>query len=315
MASPPENNDRGSSQSYAPVVDFMAGGQLDRPSDTVAERDENSYTQRDIIHYHYFGRHGVPVSTRATLSSWKRRMPFVKPITIEWKVQLSEHHLLRLLYGYEPLEMPDKWFIYADGPNRAGNIIINFIRSWTGKRAAEILIRTANEIEKEHGLWTGEVIELTFEGDDEEAERIADASIEKSQSTHNSLDESEARKNTELSELDTDTKTDKSLEQKTTEQDIVDQSERENSLSESIDSRTDESGENWTKFLVVTACKWVMGIDLGVDILEPKRWTKLASRPAKSESITQTTYMGTTMPQETMELLQRLGPGTIVTFS
>lgn len=112
-------------------------------------------------------------------------------------------------------------------------------------------------------------------------------------------------------------KADKSLEQKANGKDTTDKIERENSISESLesfDSRSDESGESWTKFLVVTACKWVMGIELGLNIPEPKRWTKLASRPVKKVP-TKTVYMGTTMPQETMELLQRLGPGTIVTFS
>lgn len=302
-------------QKSAPTVDFMVGGQTDGPP-IADENDENSYTQRDILHYHFFGRHGVPVSTKATLFSWEKHLPYVKPVKVEWDVQLSEHTLLRLLYGYEPLEMPDKWFIYADGPNRRGTIVVNFIRSWTGTKTAEIMIQTSTD---EHGLWTGKIVDLTFEGDEAEAARIADAAIEKPSSRGSLEDADGAAKSSKTSELKpkTETGADEISEQAdlegNTEKRIKENSDSESA--HSADSGSDETGETWAKFLVATACKWVMGVNLGVDVSEPRRWTKLAPRPAKSQAITQTTYMGTSLPQETMELLERLGPGTMVTFS
>ena len=60
------------------------------------------------------------------------------------------------------------------------------------------------------------------------------------------------------------------------------------------------------KFLVVTACNWIMS----VEVEEPERWKLIATRPVKVEPILVTAYMETSASPETIELLQRLRPGT-----
>lgn len=76
-------------------------------------------------------------------------------------------------------------------------------------------------------------------------------------------------------------------------------------------ARDDEKGESWVKFLVVTACNWIMSV--GVE--EPELWKLISTRPAKVEAIPVTYCVGTSASPETIELLQRLGPGTQITFS
>jgi hypothetical protein len=283
------------------TVDMMTGGQTDGPP-IIDESDESSYTKRDVLHYHYFGRRGVPITTRVTKFSWQKNLPFVKPVKVAWKIPLSEHALLRLLYGYKPLEMSDKWFVYADGPDATGKVVINFIRSWLGQRSAELVVHLAARDELGSGLWIGEVVELTFEGDEIEAERIADTASKDGESRDGGFHEEAV----ESSQPDDSGR--KGIDE-------AESSEPGRSTAQSPDVDIDERGETWAKFLVATACRWVLHIDVGVDIPEPKRWTKLACERVKSEPINQTTYMGSSMPQETIELLQRLGPGTIVTFS
>jgi hypothetical protein len=296
------------SESSAAPVNPAAGVQTDGSSSN--EDEESSYTKRDIIHYHYFGRRGVPIAARATYHSWARNLPFVKPIKTAWSLKLSEHMLLRLLYGYAPVEMPDKWFIYADGPNLAGKMVISFVRSWSGTRSAEILVQTLGDLHNDLGLWTGQVLELTYEGDSEGAEMVADAAAKQESSGLPKLEEeTEVKISVGTKEL----KSNGVLVPKNTEKASPGKDDREGT--DSSDVQQDESGEIWAKFVVVTSCRWVLGFDLGVDIPEPERWTKLAAQPAKYTTMTQTTYMGTSIPSETLELLDKLGPGTAITLN
>lgn len=36
--------------------------------------------------------------------------------------------------------MDDKWFIYSEGPDRQGKLRVNFHRSWTGLKAAQVVV-------------------------------------------------------------------------------------------------------------------------------------------------------------------------------
>ena len=36
--------------------------------------------------------------------------------------------------------MSDKWFIYSEGPDRAGKLKVHFHRSWTGTKIAELFV-------------------------------------------------------------------------------------------------------------------------------------------------------------------------------
>lgn len=39
------------------------------------------------------------------------------------------------------MEMEDKWFVYADGPDGEGRVVLYLRRSWTGARIAEVKIQ------------------------------------------------------------------------------------------------------------------------------------------------------------------------------
>ncbi|KIX94016.1 uncharacterized protein Z520_10353 [Fonsecaea multimorphosa CBS 102226] len=122
-------------------------------------------TERDLAHHRLFGRQGFLRSTRTTKHSWAKAEPFVKQYHLPWNVPLSPESLGKLIHGFAPVEMEDKWFIYADGPDASGAATVNFHRSWTGAKVAEIALDIAWGEDSAAGLWSGSIVQLTLESD------------------------------------------------------------------------------------------------------------------------------------------------------
>ena len=223
--------------------------------DNQAENDDNPafgalQTERDVAHHHLFGRHGHLQALRSTGHSWQRK-PFKRPCHLKWRIPLSTAHLLRLIHGFRPVEMEDKWFIYADGPDVRGDATLHFHRGWTGDKVAQLEIKVSWGDDGAAEEWTGEIVELVMEGEVEEA---AD----------------------------------------------------------------DDTVEEMTKFQVLEACRWVLGVQLVDEIKEPKEWEALANKRVVSEPITEAKelYRGSSITQETVEDLKRLQGSRIeVVFS
>jgi hypothetical protein len=63
-----------------------------------------------------------------------------------WDHAIPHGELPKLLNGFIPQEMEDKWFVYADGPDAHGNAALHFYRSWTGYKMVEAkLVMELNE--------------------------------------------------------------------------------------------------------------------------------------------------------------------------
>lgn len=122
-------------------------------------------TERDAAHWSLFGRSGNPQYPKSTRASWTKASPFKSPVSIPWRVPLPTTQVVaKLLHGYQPLGMEDKWFVYADGPvvTLSGRVVatVNFHRSWTGDKVASVDLALG---EVEAGQWTGEVVGLVYE--------------------------------------------------------------------------------------------------------------------------------------------------------
>ncbi|KAF2439170.1 hypothetical protein P171DRAFT_436505 [Karstenula rhodostoma CBS 690.94] len=99
--------------------------------DTTYPHKLNPADTTGLMHWSIYGRRGNPSTTRATASSWQYK-PFSKPVTQPWDHVIPYSELPKLLHGFVPGEMEDKWFVYADGPDAQGNAAVHFYRSWTG---------------------------------------------------------------------------------------------------------------------------------------------------------------------------------------
>ncbi|KAL1603928.1 hypothetical protein SLS60_005520 [Paraconiothyrium brasiliense] len=89
-------------------------------------------------HVHYGAPPGPAAQVRVT--PWSDMDPFSKPKNAAWEKNLNAEQLHRLLMGFQPMDMDDKWLIYSDGPVRKQNpdgnddphASVYMYRSWTG---------------------------------------------------------------------------------------------------------------------------------------------------------------------------------------
>lgn len=133
---------------------------------TITPARLNASDTTGILHWSVYGRCGAPSTTRATASSWDHQ-PFSKPVTQPWDHLIPYSELTKLLQGFVPEEMEDKWFVYADGPDAQGNAVIRFYRSWTGYHMVEaklaMEVDEKGQVKEEDARFT----ELTWETDRE----------------------------------------------------------------------------------------------------------------------------------------------------
>lgn len=77
---------------------------------------------------------------RVLPTDWSTRS-FVLPIEAPWSVSITANQLGKLILGFQPREMEDKWFVYSDGPAEGEKKMkVCFHRSWTGSKIAEIVV-------------------------------------------------------------------------------------------------------------------------------------------------------------------------------
>lgn len=54
------------------------------------------------------------------------------PATASWNVNISHSDVEKLLRGFKPTAMEDRWMCRADAPDARGDFVVHFHRSWTG---------------------------------------------------------------------------------------------------------------------------------------------------------------------------------------
>lgn len=90
---------------------------------------------------------------RVLPTDWSDIDTFRSPVTSTWALPkpLSPAQMTRLLDGFQPRQMEDKWFVYSDGPDEEGVVRVNFYRSWTSFKLAQMEIKLFSE--GEGGGW------------------------------------------------------------------------------------------------------------------------------------------------------------------
>lgn len=82
--------------------------------------------------------------------------------TVAWNVFLTPEQVYRLVMGFAPQEMEDKWFIYAEGPDMSGKLKLHFHRSWTGMKIAELFV-----VIDIKGEGAGKIVGIKWNGTDQ----------------------------------------------------------------------------------------------------------------------------------------------------
>lgn len=93
-----------------------------------------------------------------------------KPKSMPWQARLSGPDLTKLLKGFQPSDMDQKWIIASSGPDNKGMIDVHLCRSWTGIEIYTVRVRVlAGEDGKpgDAGKDGGEVFEILYESNNE----------------------------------------------------------------------------------------------------------------------------------------------------
>lgn len=138
----------------------------------------NNGTQQDpIVHWSNFGQRGRPSDTRVRNTQWKTGS-FVKPVTASWSQLVSASDVPKIINGYLPGQMEDKWFVYTEGPDTSGLVNVHMHRSWTGKKMFQIEMRVETTEDFKFADKDAKLSAITFETEhrdfpEEEAKSMA----------------------------------------------------------------------------------------------------------------------------------------------
>ncbi|KAJ4339559.1 hypothetical protein N0V95_007749 [Ascochyta clinopodiicola] len=56
--------------------------------------------------------------------------PLENPATADWDLKITHSDYNKMLEGFRPQQMEDKWMILADTPDSQGNTVVHIYRSW-----------------------------------------------------------------------------------------------------------------------------------------------------------------------------------------
>ncbi|EYB32834.1 hypothetical protein FG05_03719 [Fusarium graminearum] len=48
--------------------------------------------------------------------------PIKVPLSADWGIRVPGHEMIKLIYGFTPRDMDDRWMCCTDGPDKEGNI-------------------------------------------------------------------------------------------------------------------------------------------------------------------------------------------------
>jgi hypothetical protein len=95
--------------------------------------------------------------------------PIEKPQTAAWEYALTTEALEKILLGFRPQMMEDKWVVLSEGPDDKGVLTTEFVRRWTGQTVA--VVRT-QMVEGEGKGEAARFVEITWNSEtDNEGKR------------------------------------------------------------------------------------------------------------------------------------------------
>ncbi|PHH83231.1 hypothetical protein CDD82_2842 [Ophiocordyceps australis] len=105
-----------------------------------------------------------PTRIRAQASHWEHTH-IQLPLTAPWDAEIPPSNVPRLLNGFIPRDMDDKWFIYAEDVDAQGDVLVRFCRSWTGIERLVLKVRV--ELDDKGGVNEdagAKVTQMTWDG-------------------------------------------------------------------------------------------------------------------------------------------------------
>ena len=150
----------------------------------MAQPQTQQQLSESIMHWAEFGAKrdsgNQPSNLKRMTSTDRGTNPFQKPVTSNWNLAIPRPELPKILMGFEPQDMDDKWFVYTKGPDAQGVALVHMHRSWTGNKSFELklVVEPTDGSEQKKDDGDAHFTAITWESvsgawDEEEAKRIA----------------------------------------------------------------------------------------------------------------------------------------------
>jgi len=120
-----------------------------------------------LRHWSEFGQKGEPSTHRVQSTELRGISGFLTPVVSTWDVPIPHAEFSKLINGFRPRAMEDKWLVYADGPDAQGNAFVYMARSWTGHKMAELKIKVPVDEDGEFAEEDSKITEITWESNPE----------------------------------------------------------------------------------------------------------------------------------------------------
>jgi len=105
--------------------------------------------------------------------------PLENPATAQWGRTLTHSDYSKMLKGFSPQDMEDRWMILTDTPDAQGNTVVHAYRSWTSDEHFSLTIAAGNPNKTEAKDWAT-IIKISWieksgaiETTEEEAKKFA----------------------------------------------------------------------------------------------------------------------------------------------
>ena len=84
------------------------------------------------------------------------------PSRAQWNQPLSHSDYTKMLRGFTPADMDDRWMIITDTPDKQGNTVVHVYRSWTSIENFSLTI-LAGDLEKTEGKAWAAIVEIAWD--------------------------------------------------------------------------------------------------------------------------------------------------------
>ncbi|KAF2448167.1 hypothetical protein P171DRAFT_428278 [Karstenula rhodostoma CBS 690.94] len=101
------------------------------------------------------------MSRISTKKFGRTKSPIEHPITSDWDLALTHEDYNKLLEGFRPRDMDNKWSCVTDTPDAKGNTVVHVSRSGPGPTYMHIAVEAGNPHETEGDNW-GKITSITW---------------------------------------------------------------------------------------------------------------------------------------------------------
>ncbi|KID59835.1 hypothetical protein MBR_10519, partial [Metarhizium brunneum ARSEF 3297] len=105
-----------------------------------------------------------PTAGTARDAHWDTR-PIHDPVTASWNLRISQSDSQKMIHGFIPKEMEDKWLCYSTTPDNAQGItVVHLCRSWGKTEQIALKVQQADAINDASGSsQTWIILDITWE--------------------------------------------------------------------------------------------------------------------------------------------------------